>query len=99
LIVVCIVVAAAIAVVYVVVVVAIVVEVPLIFQTNEKVNLPICSEQTKRTRIGNDGRSRPESVDRALERHGRRERLLRRQRNDGSDGDCVMAPPPAMTAR
>jgi hypothetical protein len=50
LIVVCIVVAAAIAVAYVVVVVAIVVEVPLIFQTNEKVNLPICSEQTERTR-------------------------------------------------
>jgi hypothetical protein len=56
LIVVCIVVAVAIAVAYVivvvtvVVVVAIVVEVPLIFQTNEKVNLPICSEQTEHTR-------------------------------------------------
>jgi hypothetical protein len=44
LIVVCIVVAVAIAVAYVVVV-----EVPLIFQTNEKVNLPICSEQTEGT--------------------------------------------------
>jgi hypothetical protein len=52
LIVVRIIVAVAIAVAYVVIVVviAIVVEVPLIFQTNEKVNLPICSEQTKRTR-------------------------------------------------
>jgi energy-converting hydrogenase Eha subunit A len=55
LIVVCFVVAVAIAVAYVVavvnvVVVAIVVEVPLIFQTNEKVNLPICSEQTEHTR-------------------------------------------------
>jgi hypothetical protein len=54
LIVVCFVVAVAIAVAYVVavvnvVVVAIVVEVPLIFQTNEKVNLPICS-QTEHTR-------------------------------------------------
>ncbi len=53
-IVVCFVVAVAIAVAYVVavvnvVVVAIVVEVPLIFQTNEKVNLPICS-QTEHTR-------------------------------------------------
>jgi hypothetical protein len=51
LIVVCIVVAVAIVVAYVVVVIviAIVVEVPLIFQTNENVNLPICSEQTERT--------------------------------------------------
>jgi hypothetical protein len=52
LIVVCIIVAVAIAIAYVVVVVvvAIVVEVPLIFQTNEQVKLPICSEQTERTR-------------------------------------------------
>jgi hypothetical protein len=55
LIVVCIVVAVAIAIAYIVVVViivaivAIVIEVPLIFQTNEKVNLPICSEQTEHT--------------------------------------------------
>jgi hypothetical protein len=52
LIVVRIIVAVAIAVAYVVIIVVIdiVVKVPLIFQTNEKVNLPICSEQTKRTR-------------------------------------------------
>jgi hypothetical protein len=52
LIVVCIVVAVAIAVAYVVVVVVVTIisEVPLIFQTNEKVILPLGSEQTERTR-------------------------------------------------
>jgi hypothetical protein len=49
LIVVCIVVAVAIAVAYVVVVIVVIAISPY-FQTNEKVNLPLDSEQTERTR-------------------------------------------------
>ena len=49
-------------------------KIPLIFSTNEKVNLPIFFSRPCAPDFGNDGTSRPESVDWALERHGRRKR-------------------------
>ena len=49
-------------------------KIPLIFSTNEKVNLPIFFSKPCAPDFGNDETSRPESVDWALERHGRRKR-------------------------